>query len=346
MRRFIPAAIAPAMLLGSLLSLAPAATTFAGQATPAAAATTACAPASPEEHRAVALDWLAAITDKDLGRFATLMTADTIYHAASVADTVGPDGAAAIYDGVIVGFPDLVYTPADTIADGDFVSVRYTAEGTNTGEFRGAPASGNVAAWDGIAIMRMECGRIAETWMEIDQLARALAIGTAKETPLARALTAGVHPAAAPGATPAASCAPATSREAEQAYFLWDEVWDTGDVDLLDGMFTGPAAASDANGNGIALQEDLSTLVGAWRQAMPNLQDRTEVVFAEGDLVVARWNAKGTMTGDFLGVPPTGQPVTYTGITMLRLECGRIAEEWTELDAASMLDAMGADWRA
>jgi steroid delta-isomerase-like uncharacterized protein len=347
MRRIAALSIALLLLLGSLLTIAPPSPVLAQDAaTPAA-----CAPAAPEANRQVALDWFQAITDGDLARFDTLMTPDARYHAASVTDVIGPAAARDIYQGALDGFPGIVYTPRDVVASGDYVAVRYTAEGDNTGPFRGAPATGAHAVWDGIGIMRFECGKIAEEWMEVDQIARMTALGATKETEVVRALAGrgtGADTAAATpesGQVPVPACPTATRREAEQVYFVWDEVWDTGDVALLDGMYTEAAATGDANSNGTPLQEELSAAVSAWKSAMPDLQDQTDLIFADGDHVVARWTARGTMTGDFFGVPATGQPVTYTGITMLRVECGRIAESWTEIDVASMLDAMKADWR-
>lgn len=351
MRRFPPAAFALAIALifallpGSPLAFA-VAPARAQDATPAA-----CAPAGDEATRQTALDWVQAITDGDLSRFNDLMTPDTSYAAATVADAVGPQAVIDIYQGVLDGFPGIVYTPLNTVVDGDYAAVRYRAEGVNSGEFRGNPATGNAAAWDGIFIMRFDCGRIAGMWNEIDQLARMTALGTAKDVPVVQAMLPGavqaVPAAGGDGATPAAEDCPAMSRrEAEQVFFVYDEVWDTGDVALLDGLFTEQAAAGDPDGDGASLQNDLADEVTAFRAAVPDLMDTTDLVFSDGEFVVARWTGTGTMKGDFLGVPATGEPIAYTGITILRLECGRIAEAWTELDAATLLDAMKADWRS
>jgi predicted ester cyclase len=44
--------------------------------------------------------------------------------------------------------------------------------------------------------------------------------------------------------------------------------------------------------------------------------------------VAARWSARGTSSGQFLMLPPTGEKVEYTGVSMYRVEDGRIAEIW------------------
>jgi len=49
-------------------------------------------------------------------------------------------------------------------------------------------------------------------------------------------------------------------------------------------------------------------------------------MIAEGDKVVYRWPATGTHQGEFLGVAATGKPIKITGVTIFRIENGKIAE--------------------
>ena len=49
---------------------------------------------------------------------------------------------------------------------------------------------------------------------------------------------------------------------------------------------------------------------------------------AQGDIVAVRWSARGTSTGKFLMLPPTGGTVEYGGVSMYRVEDDRIAEIW------------------
>jgi steroid delta-isomerase-like uncharacterized protein len=76
--------------------------------------------------------------------------------------------------------------------------------------------------------------------------------------------------------------------------------------------------------------------------AFPDLERTIEDLVAEGDKVVARWTAKGTHTGDFQGIPPTGRVATSSGITIFRIVDGRIVEEWSESDMLGLLQQVGA----
>ncbi len=68
---------------------------------------------------------------------------------------------------------------------------------------------------------------------------------------------------------------------------------------------------------------------------------RSNDVVTEDDRVVVRWTATGTQTGEFQGIAPTGKKVTWTGVNIYRFECGKIAEQWSELDGIGRLQQLG-----
>ncbi|HEY7030438.1 MAG TPA: ester cyclase [Thermomicrobiales bacterium] len=67
----------------------------------------------------------------------------------------------------------------------------------------------------------------------------------------------------------------------------------------------------------------------------------TDLVLVDGDYVTVRWTLRGTHLGEFRGVPPSGAEVTYTGISIFRIECGRIVETWDEADLYGLLQQIG-----
>jgi predicted ester cyclase len=64
-----------------------------------------------------------------------------------------------------------------------------------------------------------------------------------------------------------------------------------------------------------------------WK-SFPDLTITNYFVIAKNDIVVVRWTAKGTSKGKFLILKPSGKTVEYTGISMYRLEDGKIIEIW------------------
>ena len=76
-------------------------------------------------------------------------------------------------------FPDLEFVIEDTIAEGERVAVRWSAHGTHRGRLRGFAPTGVRATSTGISISRWKGGRIAEVWVEWDNLGLARQIGAA-----------------------------------------------------------------------------------------------------------------------------------------------------------------------
>jgi steroid delta-isomerase-like uncharacterized protein len=59
--------------------------------------------------------------------------------------------------------------------------------------------------------------------------------------------------------------------------------------------------------------------VAALFTAFPDFHRALEDIVAEGDKVVARYTARGTHQGEFMGIPATGKRVTFRWITIYRL---------------------------
>lgn len=87
--------------------------------------------------------------------------------------------------------------------------------------------------------------------------------------------------------------------------------------------------------------EGYKQLVTIYRTAYPDLKLTVEDLFAEGDKVAARWTARGTNTGELMGMPPTGKPMMVTGISILSLTNGKVREQYTNWDALGMLQQLG-----
>jgi predicted ester cyclase len=84
-------------------------------------------------------------------------------------------------------------------------------------------------------------------------------------------------------------------------------------------------------------------------EGFPNVKRTIEDTIVEGDRVVFRHQYRGTHTGNFLGIPPTGKEVNIGGITILRFCDPRsapvgnrqIIEEWFELNHLELMKQLG-----
>jgi len=106
-------------------------------------------------------------------------------------------------------------------------------------------------------------------------------------------------------------------------------VFSRGDLDAAHGLFTSnyalhdPSFLRDVHG-----PEGIKRYVSAYRDAFPDLEVTVEDQLAEEDKVVTRWTARGTHSGEFLGLAPTRQEMTVSGIEFDRVAGGRIDEAW------------------
>ncbi len=82
--------------------------------------------------------------------------------------------------------------------------------------------------------------------------------------------------------------------------------------------------------------------IEANRRAFPDMHITVDDQLAEGDRVATRWHATMTHDGDLMDTPATGQRVTITGITIDRLEDGKIVEAWRNMDTLALLQQIGA----
>ena len=83
-------------------------------------------------------------------------------------------------------------------------------------------------------------------------------------------------------------------------------------------------------------------IVTTFKQAMPDLRVTIEDLFGEGHLVVDRWTAAGTHTGEPLfGVAASGRPIQVSGIHEFRISSGRIAERWGVVDELGLGQQLG-----
>jgi len=96
-------------------------------------------------------------------------------------------------------------------------------------------------------------------------------------------------------------------------------------------------------------RDDVRAFMIAFREAFPDLSFAgTADLIAEGDVVVGRWEGGGTHTGpafsDFLaGALPagSGRRMRFSGVTVLRVENGKIAEEIGLDDGVTALQQLG-----
>ena len=73
--------------------------------------------------------------------------------------------------------------------------------------------------------------------------------------------------------------------------------------------------------------EEAKAYVDSVHAAIGGIQMTMEDLIAENDQVVVPWSMTGVHQGEYLGVAPTGQRVTFRGLALLRIADGKIVSD-------------------
>ncbi len=88
--------------------------------------------------------------------------------------------------------------------------------------------------------------------------------------------------------------------------------------------------------------EEAKQFFSKYLTAFPDFNATVEDAIAEGDKAVTRWTIRGTHQGEVEEFgPPTGRQVEIKGITIHRIEGGKIAEEWERYDNLGVMQQLG-----
>jgi steroid delta-isomerase-like uncharacterized protein len=126
-------------------------------------------------------------------------------------------------------------------------------------------------------------------------------------------------------------------------YRLNAEIWNQKLADSVEEIFAPEIVLYRSGRPAVQGIETLKKWVANYaRTPWGDSQATIEEIVAEGDLVVTRWTVRGTHTGEWRGIAPTGKPVTITGITIHRVVDGKIVEAWAEEDWLGVMQQIGA----
>jgi steroid delta-isomerase-like uncharacterized protein len=122
---------------------------------------------------------------------------------------------------------------------------------------------------------------------------------------------------------------------------IWDEIWNLGELDACFQVFSadyfGHLPMMDVHG-----PEEFRKLVRAYRSAYPDVHLTVEDIFGVGDKMAVRWTSRGTHLGEMMGVPPSGNKIEIMGISLFRVQDGKVVEEWEGFDTLTMMQQIGA----
>ncbi len=138
--------------------------------------------ASTEENKALMRDYLERFWNQaDIDAGAQFIAEDVVLHGLDADVSVPlPPGRAGVIEMRRIfdtAMPDFTLTIDDMIAEGDKVLVRWTGEGTHTGDLMGIPATHRRVRWTAMSISRIEAGVMVEGWQNMDNMGMMRGLG-------------------------------------------------------------------------------------------------------------------------------------------------------------------------
>ena len=273
----------------------------------------------------------------DLDIVEELISADMQGHAPT-GEFVGYEGERQTILGTLEGIPDLQITIDEMIAEDNKVALLTSYHGTHTGTLMGQiPPTGAEVHMTGAILFHFADGKIVEAWSFADMLGLMQQIGVTsppRPKPEDYAWLPFSELTGDPGD-------PETNKTMVTRFV--EEVWNQRNLDPIAELFH-----PESFGNNPAIdylympfmpldRDAFKQSISDYLTAYPDMYVTIHDMVAEGDKVLAHWSINATHGGELMGIPPTGNPVTFSGHTMYRFADGQIVESWWAWDTMGMM---------
>ena len=135
------------------------------------------------------------------------------------------------------------------------------------------------------------------------------------------------------------------SRKAESMQPIFDlltELWNSGNLELLAQVYGDDTKRSDPNTpQPVHGTQPIADYIAEVRTGFPDFKIEIKQQVGEGDQVVSEWTCTGTHKGVYQGIPAAGRYVTVPGVSVNRIQDGKIVEEHAYFDRLGLLQQLG-----
>lgn len=124
---------------------------------------------------------------------------------------------------------------------------------------------------------------------------------------------------------------------------VWDQIINEGNLDAInDSNFDTNITLVSSPENIVGI-ENFKAYYANFTTGFSEAEFTIDNIFGQGDNLVKHWSYKGTHTGDFFGIPATGKTIDLTGVTLVKMKDGKIAQEQDFMDNLAFMGQLGID---
>lgn len=249
--------------------------------------------------------------------------------------TPGMAGLKETFDIALSIFSEFKHVIEDQLSEGDKVVTRITGTGRHVGPLLGIAATDKMVTMSGIAIHRVENGRLVEHWGQVDAVGLLTQVGAIPASPV-----------------PPSMPSPQIARTSGDRVLSADGMKQTLRRFFEEAVNQRNRAAAEQLIHPHAVNysmpmpkpgpQGFEALVDMFFAAFPDLEITVEDIIAENDKAATRGYFTGTHRGTFLNVPATGRSVRVGFIDIWKAYQGQLIENWVQMDMLGALVQLGA----
>lgn len=113
---------------------------------------------------------------------------------------------------------------------------------------------------------------------------------------------------------------------------LFEEGWNRGRFENLQGLLHEDAVLHIGSTSRATNLDDLEEIVTRWRSAFDDFRFEIHEIVSQRDAVASRMTLRGTHTGPFRGLDPTGREIAVDHAFFFRFADGKVVEVWEIMD--------------
>jgi len=123
-----------------------------------------------------------------------------------------------------------------------------------------------------------------------------------------------------------------------------EKVWNNGDSDgnAVEKFYAPDVVIHSAAPGWPTGIDGVRATINMMRSGISGFELGIQFMLADGDKVAVHWTIKGTHSGELMGVPATGKPIDFHGVSVVRIEDGKVAEIWGASDGLGLMQQLGA----
>jgi predicted ester cyclase len=111
----------------------------------------------------------------------------------------------------------------------------------------------------------------------------------------------------------------------------FEEAWVKRNLAAVDELMVPNYVEHQIPDGRLTSRHSLKQLLAMYYKAFPDMKSVLHDILAQGNKVMYRWSVNATHLGDWLGIPPTGNHMRATGITIYRIVGGKAVEGWSSV---------------